>query len=80
MSLDTTPVTVTLPAWYVDRISEDAERESLHYAGKLRAARTFHTFPPETTAEHVNRMQEWKARWESVESAINDALDTAGLL
>lgn len=77
MSLNETPVTVTLPAWFIDRISEDVENEARHYTVKLRSPSRF---PPETVAEYRTRMEAWKARWEGIESAISDALDAVGLL
>lgn len=67
--MDETLLTVSLPRWYVEQLSEEAERESLHYRAKVRGA------TPKAVPEWLERMERAKARWDVVESGLNAALD-----
>lgn len=69
-----TPLTVTLPVWFLERISQDVENEARGCRISLRSATV-----RKCDTQRLDYLRTWVDRWEAVESAITTALEEAGV-
>jgi hypothetical protein len=69
MSANESPVTLTLPRWYVEILSCEVEADVMEYERSVKWA------AKHGTTEQQERIRAGQARYAAVESAITNALD-----